>query len=108
VSRHGALSAHVAYESAKGWLDLGLPSAPTGAVAAWAGTGGRGPIPALSAVYGRAPGSTVEVLWTDGTETSVRTQSDGVYLTARSGQVRAAHVKVLAEDGTTTLEIDGP
>jgi hypothetical protein len=108
ISKRGSLSAQVAYPSAKGWLSVPLRAAPSDAVAAWTGTEGSGPVPALSAVYGRVTGRTVEVVWSDGRRTTVRTTSDGVYVVARDRYVGSARVRVLDKAGKTVLEIDGP
>jgi hypothetical protein len=108
AARSGALSVHVAYPTAKGWLSVALPAAPTTAVAAWAATAGTGPIPALSVVYGRAPGATAVVSWADGEETTVEPASDGVYLAVRTERVASQHVRVVDADGTTVLDVEGP
>lgn len=108
LSERGALSVQVAYPSPKGWLGAPLPAAPSNAVAAWAGTRGEGAIPALAVVYGRAPGSTVEVEWADGRRTTVRAASDGVYVAARDRYVASVKVRVLDAAGASILEIEGP
>lgn len=108
VSTRGALSIQVAYAGPKGWLAAPLRAAPSNAVAAWAGTRGGGTIPAMSVVYGRAPGTAVAVTWADGRRTNVRTTSDGVYVAVRDQFVASAHVRVLDRVGQTLLELDGP
>jgi|GEM_PF-2845344 len=108
VSERGALSVRVAYPSPKGWLGAPLPAAPSDAVAGWVGTRGDGAIPALAVVYGRAPGTTVEVEWADGRQSTARTASDGVYVAARDRYVESVKVRFLDASGTTILEIDGP
>lgn len=107
ISSHGDLSVQVAYESAKGWLAAALPSAPANSIAAWTGTKGSGPIPALSAVFGRAPGTSLEIAWADGERTTVDTASDGVFLAVRDRYVIATLVRVLDASGATILEIEG-
>lgn len=108
VSKRGALSVQVAYRSPKGWLGAPLPAAPSNAVAAWAGTNGDGPIPPLAVVYGRAPGSSVEVEWADGRRTMVRATSDGVYVAARDRYVESVRVHFFDAAGTSVLTIEGP
>lgn len=107
ISTHGTLSVQVAYRSPKGWLAAALPSAPSDAVAAWTGTEGRGPIPALSVVFGRVPGASVTVVWADGRRTRVEAASDGVFVAVRDRFVDATRVRVLDVTGATVLEIDG-
>jgi hypothetical protein len=107
AARGGALSVHVAYPTAKGWLSVALPAAPSTAVAAWAATDGTGPIPALSVVYGRASGATAVVRWADGEETTVPLARDGVYLAVRQGRVASDTVRILDTAGTAVLDVDG-
>ncbi len=108
IASGGALSVQVAYPSPKGWLSARLPAAPSTAVAAWAATVGQGPIPALSVIYGRAPGASVEVEWADGERTSVRPRRDGVYVAVRNRRVASARVIVRDDDGAIVAEVDGP
>lgn len=108
AARGGALSVHVAYPTAKGWLSVALPAAPSTAVAAWAATDGTGPIPALSVVYGRASGTAALIRWSDGEETSVELAGDGVYLAVRQGRVASDSVRILDASGTAVLDVDGP
>ena len=107
-ARGGALSVHVAYPTAKGWLSVALPAAPSTAVAAWAATDGTGPIPALSVVYGRASGTTAVIRWDDGDETTVALAGDGVYLATREGRVASDSVRILDAAGNAVLDVDGP
>lgn len=108
ISKAGTLSAQVAYQSTKGWLSAPLEASPSNVVAAWTGTKGDGPIPALAIVYGRAPGRSVRVVWADGKRTTVRTASDGVYVVTRDRYVRSKSVRVLDASGATVLTIEGP
>lgn len=108
VSKAGTLSAQVAYESTKGWLSAPLKASPSNVVAAWTGTRGHGPIPALAIVYGRAPGRSVRVEWADGKRSTVRTASDGVYVLTRDRYVRSRSVRVLDDSGAVVLTIEGP
>ncbi|MEX2293605.1 MAG: hypothetical protein WD691_07425 [Acidimicrobiales bacterium] len=106
ISSQGMLSVQVAYPSAKGWLAAALASTPSDAVAAWTGTRGRGPIPALSVVYGRVPGSYVVIEWADGTRTRAPAERDGTFLAVRDRYVDATLLHVLDAAGTIVLEID--
>lgn len=87
VNDRGSLRLIVAYEQRKRWHSLRVAKAPAGSHAAWAATEGSGPVPAFSAVYGRAPGNSVVVRWRDGT-TSPVVPEQGVYLALRRGRVR--------------------
>jgi hypothetical protein len=93
VERNTALVLVVAYEQRSRWHSVTVDPAPTKSNAAWAPTKGSGPVPAFSAVYGRAPGAKVEVHWHDGQVTTVPT-TGGVYLTLRRGQVKPDQVVV--------------
>lgn len=101
----GELVALVAYEDDKGWLAVDLEPVPAGTAAAWAATGGDGPVPALSTVYGRAPGAAVRVEWADGEASLVRTARDGAYVVARDGRFEVDRVEVLDDDGELVLEV---
>lgn len=101
----GALVAIVAYEGEKGWLGVDLEPVPAGTAAAWAATTGRGPVPALSTVYGRAPGAAVRVAWADGRASRVETERDGSYVVARAGRLVVEKVVVLGDGGETVLEV---
>jgi len=107
LSEGGRLRVQVAYRGPKGWLGALLPPAPDGAVAAWAGTPGEGPVPSLSAVYGTALGDAVRVRWPDGWVDEVDTAIDGTWLVARVGTLRADKVEVL-RDGRVEQEVPGP
>ncbi len=108
ISTHGDLAVQVAYRGPKGWLSTSLPAAPTDTIASWTGTKGTGPIPALSVVYGRAPGTKVTVEWADGERTTVTTKSDGVFVAVRDSYLRSRSVSVFDDAGATVLEIEGP
>lgn len=110
VEAGSSLRVEIAYRRAKGYFDVLLDRPPaTGAAAVWAGTAGTGDIPALSAVYGRAPAParSVEVTWTDGRVTTALVEA-GTYLSAREGLLRSKSVRVLARDGSVVSEVPGP
>ena len=107
LSEGGRLRVQVAYRGPKGWLGALLPPAPDGVVAAWTGTDGAGPVPALSALYGTAPGDAVRVRWSDGETAEVDTAIDGTWLVARPGAFRSTAVEVL-RDGRVEQEVPGP
>jgi hypothetical protein len=87
VNDRGSLRLVVAYKQRKRWHGVRVAKAPAGSHAAWAATEGSGPVPAFSAVYGRAPGNSVVVRWRDGTTSPVAPEK-GVYLALRRGHVR--------------------
>lgn len=101
----GELTAIVAYDTDKGWLGVDLEPVPAGTVAAWAATRGEGPVPSLSAVYGRAPGTLVEIEWADDETTRVMTERDGAYVAARQGRVAVNRVVVLDDGGGVVMEV---
>lgn len=110
VEAGGGLRVEVAYRKDKGYLGVLLERPPaTTAAVAWAGSGGTGDIPALSAVYGRSPAGarSVEVTWADGRVTRSAVEG-GTYLSAREGLVRSSKVRVLAGDGSVLTEVPGP
>lgn len=100
----GDLVGMVAYDGDKGWLSVDLDPVDGSTPAAWASTAGNGPVPALSAVYGRAPGGRVTVEWADGAVHTVTTARDGAYVVAREGQVEVDRV-VVADGGEVVLEV---
>lgn len=102
----GKLAAMVAYQGDKGWLGVDLEPVPADTVAAWAATDGDGPVPALSAVYGRASGVQVQVLWADGAIDVVATARDGSYVMARPGRVGVDRLVVVDDAGRLVLKID--
>ena len=87
VNDQGSLRLIVAYRKHQRWHGLRVAKAPAGSHAAWAATEGSGPVPAFSAVYGRAPGNSVVVRWRDGT-TSPVVPENGIYLALRRGHLR--------------------
>lgn len=108
LSSQGRISVQVAYRGPKGWLGTGLGALPDDTVAAWAATGGSGPVPALSVVYGRAPAEEIEVTWEDGEVTTAQAASDGVFVVARDGRHRSRGVVMRDAAGASVLEVDGP
>jgi hypothetical protein len=104
VSDAGDLRLAVAYRAAKGWFTADVEPLPDGATAAWTATDGRDAVPALSAAYGRATGSSVAVEWADGQRSETRTASDGVWLVARAGRVEARSVETHDENGRVVRE----
>lgn len=101
----GELVGVVAWKGEKGWHGIDLDPVPGSTAAAWSTTAGEGPVPALSVVYGRAPGRVVGVGWADGRRASVRTEEDGSYVVARPGRHRVARVTVADERGREVLEV---
>ena len=87
LDARGNLRLIVAYKQRDRWHSVHVDPAPATSNAAWAATQGAGPVPAFSAVYGRAPGAKVIVRWVDGQATDV-TPTNGVYLAVRRGHVR--------------------
>ena len=108
LSTSRRLSLLVAYRGDKGWQRVVVDPVPAATVAAWAATRGSEDVPALSAVFGRAPGVKVRVRWADGTVAEVTPAGDGTYLATRPGRVRSASVDVLGEDGAVLTEVNGP
>jgi len=105
ASESGELRLHVAYPGPKRWLGVALKPAPAGAAAVWAATTGKEGVPALSAVYGRVNGVSVQVELADGRVTAESAASDGTYLAVRPGRVGAARVVVLDETGAVVAEV---
>ena len=98
----------VAYRDRRRWHSVRVDPAPAGSSAAWAATEGAGPVPAFSAVYGRATGETVIVRWKDGRATTVA-PVDGVYLAVRRGHVRPEGVDLTpAPTPATTTTVPAP
>ena len=108
LSSGRGLSAQVAYRGPKGWLGARLTVVDADTVASSAATGGAGPVPALSIVYGRAPADAVTVTWTDGTVDDVTVESDGVYVAVRAGRHASASVVFHDATGAVVLEVEGP
>lgn len=94
----GDLVGMVAYDGEKGWLSVALDPVDGSTPAAWASTAGNGPVPALAAVYGRAPGDRVTVEWADGAVDTVATERDGAYVVGREGQTEVDRVVVIDGD----------
>jgi hypothetical protein len=108
VSRNGPLQVIVAYRGEKGWLGLHVPEARAGAQVAWTATDGRGPVPALSALYGRVNGTGVIARWSDGATERIALGADGAFLAVRRGAVRPSSLSVLGPGGTVIREVPGP
>ncbi len=87
VERGENLRLVVAYKQRGRWRSVHVDPAPAGSNAAWAATRGAGPVPAFSAVYGRAPGDKIVVRWQD-KEVTETVPVNGVYLAVRRGHVR--------------------
>jgi hypothetical protein len=75
--------------------------------AAWAATEGSGPVPAFSAVYGKAPGAKVVVRWSDERSTEV-VPVKGAYLAVRRGRVTSEGVELDPAPETTTTSTTLP
>jgi hypothetical protein len=103
----GRLRIQVAYDGPKGWLGVLLDHQPDDVVAARSATSGAGPVPALTALYGRAGGDRVLVHWADGRSQEVETEPDGSWLAVRSGVVESERVEV-RDGGATVVEVAGP
>ena len=107
VARPETLQLLVAVHKQKGWFGLRVAdTAPDGI--AWASTGGAHGVPALSAVFGRAAGTTVRIRWSDGQETVAAVQSDGTFLGARGGVERSIGVAILNGSGAIVRQVAGP
>lgn len=104
---HG-LQVQVAYHTAKGWLAISAPTTQVAPAVGWTGTPGADPVPALSAVYGRAAGQTIRVDWADGLVQTVAVDADGTWLAARHGDVTSSRISVLGSDGSVVLQLKGP
>jgi hypothetical protein len=87
INENRSLRLLVAYRQRSRWHSVRVAKAPAGSHAAWAATEGSGPVPAFSAVYGRAPGDKVVVHWRDGTNSPI-VPENGVYLALRRGHFR--------------------
>ena len=91
----------VAYRQRDRWHSVDVAPVKGASDAAWAATEGSGPVPAFSAVYGRAPGDKVVVRWTDQKTTEV-VPVDGAYLAVRRGRVTSEGVELNPAPVTTT------
>jgi hypothetical protein len=107
VSDQGRLGVVVAYNEGKGWLGVRLAPAPGRGIASYATTPGSGPIPALSAVFGRVDGGPgqVRVRWADGRDQQAMVAVDGTYLVTRPGRVRGHDVRAVDEGGGVLAEV---
>jgi hypothetical protein len=108
VSDGGRLQVVVAYRDDKGWFGVPVTPPPRDAAVAWTATKGSGRIPALSSVYGRVDGVTVEVRWRDGRVDRTETATDGTFVIARPGRARSATVLVRAANGDVAERVEGP
>jgi hypothetical protein len=108
VSKGGRLGVVVAYRDDKGWFGVPVEDAPRDATIAWAATPGGGRVPALSTVYGRVAGASVDVRWADGRVSHAATATDGTFVVARRGRVRSSSVVVRATAGAVVSEVHGP
>jgi hypothetical protein len=108
ISKAGRLGVVVAYRDDKGWFGVPVEAAPRDATLAWAATRGGGQVPALSSVYGRVDGASVDVRWADGRVSRASTATDGTFVVARRGRVRAGSVVVRATGGDVVSEVRGP
>jgi hypothetical protein len=91
LSYRKSLRLLVAYKRYDRWHSVRVDPAPAGSHAAWAATEGAGPVPAFSAVYGKAPGDKVVVRWKDGKADSI-VPVKGAYLAVRRGHFEPAGV----------------
>ena len=97
----GDLALVVAYHRDKGWFGVPVDAVPAGAATAWTATRGGGPVPPLSAAYGRTePNERVRVIWSDHRTATVAAARDGLWVVARGGRVELERVDHLAADGT--------
>jgi hypothetical protein len=107
LSRRGRIHLFVAYERNGGWHGVEVQAPPADSAVAWAATRGGSGVPPLSAVYGRATASRVQVQWADDSKTDAAV-ANGTWLVTRPGHVRSKSVTVLAADGTVVSTIQGP
>jgi hypothetical protein len=108
LSDGGRLRIAVAYRDDKGWFSVRGTTPPGDAAVAWTATRGGGPVPPLSAVYGRAEGATVEVRWVDGRVSRTTPATGGTFVVARRGHVRSQVLLVRAANGDVTDRVEGP
>ncbi len=107
VSRPQTLQLLVAVHKQKGWFGLRVADTAQDGIA-WASTAGAEGVPAMSAVFGKATGSSVRIRWADGREQTVQTASDGVFLAVRTGTVRSLSLSILNASGGIVREVAGP
>lgn len=98
----------VAHKERGGWFATEVDPAPSTASAAWVATRGDGPVPALSAVYGRSVGTKVTVQWADGRTGEASAAAGDPFLIARPGHQRSRKVTMLGPDGAVVAEVSGP
>ena len=98
----------VAHKERGGWFATAVDPAPSTASAAWVATRGDGPVPALSAVYGRSVGTRVTVQWADGGNGEVTAATGDPFLIVRAGHQRSQKVTMLGPDGSVVAEVSGP
>ena len=98
----------VAHQERGGWFATEVDPAPSTASAAWVATRGDGPVPALSAVYGRSVGTRVTVQWADGGSGEANAASGEPFLIVRAGHQRSQKVTMLGPDGSVVAEVTGP
>ena len=108
VARRDRLQVVVAHKERGGWFSTEVDPAPTTASASWVATRGDGPVPALSAVYGRSVGAEVSVGWDDGRTGVAQTTPGEPFLVVREGHRRSAKVTMRGADGAVLAEVSGP
>ena len=108
LSDAGRLRIVVAYRDDKGWFSVRGTPPPRDAAVAWTATRGGGPVPPLSAVYGRVEGATVEVRWADGRVSRTTPATGGTFVVARRGHVRSGVLLVRAPNGDVIDRVAGP
>ncbi len=102
----GRLLTVIAFPGRRGWHGVDLDPVPVATVAAVSATPGAGPVPPVTAVYGRVPGAEVVLVrWEDGTRDEVPPARDGTYVAAREGLIGVAGVRALAGDGPPVAEV---
>ena len=91
---NGRLRLLVAYKQRDRWHSVHVSPVKGRSDAAWAATNGSGPVPAFSAVYGRAPSEhAVTVRWGDDQSTEV-VPVNGAYLAVRRGRIASKGVEL--------------
>lgn len=108
VKEGDRLQVVVAHKERGGWFATEVDPAPSSASAAWVATRGDGPVPALSAVYGRSVGTRVTVQWADGGSSEATAASGDPFLIVRPGHQRSQKVTMLGPDGAVVAEVSGP
>jgi hypothetical protein len=108
LSDAGRLRIAVAYRDDKGWFRVEGTRPPDDAAVAWTATRGGGPVPALSSVYGRVEGATVEVRWADGRVSRTVPATGGTFVVARRGHVRSQALLVRDTNGDVIDTVEGP